>query len=222
MYRARVNAILAALITVLLLAPTGVSAQILLDDFLDDTGAVAYPAPPNSAVSFDIEGTEIDRLVSVQAAGTFSIVGEVLGGGFVVDASGPGSGSAEAQFEYLGFLFDLGTLTFFQFSTNHIEGTPVLGLILTDSALGQISGNLQLGPVTSETVFSLDLTQFAGYTPGFGAALNSVNVLISDSDQSFFVEGNSFSFSPVPEPSAVFLVVAALSVLLGLRYRRIV
>ncbi len=214
------KAFLAAVITVLVLAPTGASAQFLLDGFLDDTGAVTFPDPPNSVITFNIDGTEVDRQISVEAAGTFSIVSEVLDGAFVVDANGPGSGSANAQVEYLGFLVDLGSDTFFQFSADLVEGTPVLGLLLNDNTLGQISGGLQLGPVTTETVFTLDITQFTGYVPGFGSALNGVTIFFGAADQSFFVDGTSFSFSPVPEPSSIFLVAAALPVLLGRRSRR--
>lgn len=194
------------------------SAQILLDGFLDNTFLVSTTQPPSSVITNNIDGTQIDRQISVSATGPYSIVSQVLDGVFVADAGGTPPGTADVEIEYLGFLLDLGANTFFEFSTDRIAGTPLLGLILNDANLGQISGGLQLGPVTSTTVFSIDLTQFVGYTAGFGSALNSVRVFLGTSNEAMFVEANSFSFSPVPEPSAFLLV--GLGLLPGLLARR--
>lgn len=215
------KSILGAAFSVLVLWPTGAAAQILIDGFLDDTVEVSAPNPPDSVVTFNIDGTSIDRQISVEAGGDFSIVSQVLDGVFVVDAGGTGSGSANVQIEYLGFLFDIGTNTFFQFSTDRVIGTPELGLILTDNVYGQISGAILLSPVTTTTVFSLDITGFSGYVPGFGSSLNGITVFIGAANAEFFAEANSFEFSPVPEPSSAILILAALPLLLGRRFRRV-
>jgi len=212
-----VKAIFAALLFSLALWPTGAAAQILLDGFLNDTSEVTAPAPPSSEVTLNIDGTQIDRQISVEAADNFSIVSQVLDGVFVVDAGGVGSGSANVQVEYLGFVFDIGPNTFFQFSTNRVIGTPEFGLILTDAALGQLSGAILLSPVATATTFTLDITSFAGYTPGFGSALNGVTVFIGDANEAFFAEGNSFEFSPVPEPATLLLAALGALVILWRR-----
>jgi hypothetical protein len=184
------------------------SAQIMIDGFLNNTVNVVAPGSPNSVITNNIDGTEIDRQISVQATETFSIESTVLDGVLIVDASGPGEGSASAEIAYLGFEIDLGDNTFFEFTVGKVVGTPVLALILEDTSATQISGAMELTPTDTTQSFFLDLTQFAGYTPGFASHLNSITVIIGGGEEFFFVEGESFQFTSIPEPSAALLVAA--------------
>lgn len=198
---------------------TSAGAAILIDGFLDDTPDLVAPGSPSSDITENIDGGIIDREIVVEASGAFSIVTTVLDGFLVIDAGGATAGSASAELEYLGFVFDLGANTFFAFTTEKITGAPVLGLILQDATAGQISGGVQLNPSDTGQSFFLDLTTFSGYTPGFGSQVNSVLVVIGDADQDFFVQGVSFQFTAVPEPSSAALV-ACTAMLMARRRRR--
>ncbi|MFZ4683173.1 MAG: PEP-CTERM sorting domain-containing protein [Terrimicrobiaceae bacterium] len=217
----RFIASLAAIVFIMAGCSGNLHAQFLLDGFLNDTIEVFAPGSPSSVITNNIEFTTIDRQISVEAAGTFSIVSTVTSGVLVVDAGGSGSGSASAQLEYLGFNVDLGSDTYFQFTVSKVVGTPIAGLILQNSAATVLSGGVQLTPTNTTTSFFVDITQLAGYTPAFGQSLNSVTLVIGGADQDFFVEGNSIQFSSVPEPSIMVLTgLGLVPFVFGRRARR--
>lgn len=211
-----------AIPAIILAASLGTSAslpaQILIDGFLDATTNVVAPGSPSSVITNNIDASVIDRQISVQATGALSIVSTVLDGVLVVDAGGSGTGTANAQLEYLGFVLDLGGNTFFEFTVNTVSGAPIVGLTIQNSSNDVLSGGFQLTPGNTTTSYFLDITQLSGYTPDFGSQLNSVLVFIGGADQAFFVEGASIQFNSVPEPSA--LTLAGLALLPGVLRRR--
>jgi hypothetical protein len=202
----------AVLLAGMLAGASPASAQIIIDGFLNNTGDVSTPPSPNSVITNDIDGTNIDRQIIVEAAGELSILATVLDGFLVIDATGEGSGSASVEMDYLDFVINLSDNTFFEFDVSKVVGTPTLGLILGDANLGQITGGILLNPTDTPQSIFLDITQFAGYAPGFGSELNSVQILIGGADAGFFVQGDSFNFSAVPEPSSGLLLAAGLSI----------
>ena len=207
----------AALIAGTLADLPSASAQILIDGFLDDTIDVISPGSPSSVITNDIDDSNISREISVEASGSFSIVSTVDAGFLIIDASGPDTGTANAEIDYLGFVTNLSNNTFFEFTVSKVVGTPLLGLILGDDSFGQISGAILLTPTETGTSYFLDITQFAGYTTGFGSELDSIQVLIGDTNANFFVQGNSFQFTSVPEPSSALLCAAGIA---GVSFRR--
>jgi hypothetical protein len=149
--------------------------------------------------------------------GAMSIVSTVIDGVFVVDAGSTGSGTANVRLEYLGFVIDLGTNTFFEFTINKVVGTPILGLILQNSAEVSLSGGIQLVASNVTTSYFIDVTGLTGYTPGFGETLDSIEILIGAANQDFFVEGEIIQFNSVPEPTSALLAGIGL---LGVAARR--
>lgn len=197
------------LVAGLLSVPCPASAQILIDGFLDSTSEVTAPEPPSSVIT-DI-GNGMDRQISVQATGAFSIVSQVLAGVFVVDAGGDGDpGTANVQIDYLGFEIDLSDHTFFQLDVSKIVGTPTLVVLLGDADFGQIAGSTVLQSTDTTQSLFLDITQFDNYAPGFGSKLNSIQVVIGGGNAAFFVEASSIQFSTVPEPSSGLLTAAGV------------
>ncbi len=196
---------------------SSLEAQIIIDGFLNNTVNVVAPGSPASVLTNNIDGTTIDRQLSVQATGSLSIVSTVIDGVFVLDAGGTDSGTANAQLLYLGYVIDLGANTFFQFTINKVVGTPILGLILGNSSEVSLSGGIQLVASNVTNSYFLDITQLTGYTPAFGATLDSIEIFIGSANQNFFVEGELIQFNSVPEPSVVMLLGFGL---FGLAARR--
>lgn len=199
-------------------------AQIQIDNFFDDTADLVAPGSPSSEITNNIEGSGFDREIFVQSGGAFSIISTVTSGVLVVDAGGSGSGSASATFEYLNLPsggLDIGANTFFQLNVGKVIGSPLVGLELTSEAApgDTLTGAVQLIATDNPLSFYIDLTQLSGYSPAFVAQLDSITFFIADSDEDFFVEGNSVQFTSVPEPGTCALLAAGLS-LLAWRKRR--
>jgi hypothetical protein len=70
------------------------------------------------------------------------------------------------------------------------------------------------------TSYFIDVTQLTGYTPGFGATLNSIEIFIGAANQDFFVEGEIIQFNSVPEPTAAVLAGMGLVCLATRRSRK--
>jgi hypothetical protein len=202
--------------------PAGVHAQITIDTFFNTTSLLT--ATNDGSVFEDtpmvIDGDPSTRRVTASVGGTFSLATQVIGTGWVIDGSGPGAGSANAEAEYLGFTLNLGTNYFFEFAVNQVFNTPVLGVILQNTSQSlTLSTGVPLTPTTNGYSVFIDVRTLAGYTPAFLDGVNDISVLVGAGDQDFFVEAANIQFSPVPEPStwALFAAAAGLTAVVARR-----
>jgi len=202
---------LSAALVLLALLPAA-RAQIQIDTFFNTTSLLS--ATNGGSVFEDtamvIDGTPSTRRVTASVGGTFSLATQVIGTGWVIDGSGPGAGSANAEAEYLGFSLNLGTNYFFEFAVNQVFNTPVLGVILQNTSQSlTLSAGVPLTPTTNGYSVFIDVRTLSGYNASFLNGVDDISVFVADSDQDFFVEAADIQFSPVPEPSTWALLAAA-------------
>lgn len=190
---------------------TAARAQIQIDTFFNATGLLQATAgnPSFEPTPLTIDGFNATRLLTANAAGTFSLDTEIDGTSWIIDGSGPGTGSANAEVEYLGFDLNLGTNYYLEFAVNRVIGTPILGVILNNNAAGlQLAAGAQLTPTTNGYSVFLDVRDMAGYTTNFLNGLDDIQILVGAADQPLFVDAAFIQFSPVPEPSTWALLAA--------------
>lgn len=199
------------------MSATGAGAQIVVDPFFVPTSLLE--ATPGNPVFEDsplvIGSFNAGRRLTASAQGLFVIDTEINGTNLIVDGgrsnpNDPNQGSADIILDYEGFSLNLGSNVFFEFQVNEVIGTPILGLILTNTSVGSIlSAGASLTPTNSGYSIFIDIRTLNNFTPAFLNGIDEIQVLIGDTNEEFFVVGQLIQFSPVPEPSTAALLAVA-------------
>ncbi len=150
----------------------------------------------------------------------------ILGGAATVSVSGGiySLTATDAQdttnsLAYSNFTIDATTQHFLRLDFNQTQGLDQFELSLGSGALPTVDDLFSIPDSAGPFSYFIDLSLIPEWTPAFASGVNSITILFGSSSDNLVVHLNEISFTSIPEPSTVALMLAGLAAFAAHRRR---
>ncbi len=185
----------------------------ILDDFSVGISPVNvnFENTSGSANSTITIGSQVDVQRQIQEsvilAGAAAV--SVSGGNYSLTATD--AQDTTNSLAYSNFTIDATAQHFLRFDFNQVQGLDQLLLSLGSGALPVVDDVFSVPDSAGPTSFFIDLSLIPEWTPGFASGVDSVTILFGSGSDNLSVNLSEISFTSIPEPSTVALMLAGLA-----------